>query len=113
MRWQATVLILLVGVGLAVSARLLQSPYLVAGIAIVLAFLLGILLEAGPFRIGAVLIAPVAVSSLLLTGGDSPTAFGFVLLVNAATMLVLGLAAAAGALLTTGDCHADSIRRDN
>lgn len=105
MRWQATVLVLLAGVGLAVSARLLQSPHLVAGIALVLAFLLGVLLEAGAFRIGAILIAPVAVGSLLLTGGDSPAAFGFVLLVNAATMLVLGLAAAAGALLNTGDRH--------
>ncbi len=88
------------GLAVAILGRLLASSYLAAALALALALVLGMTLKRAPFCIGALLIAPVTFLSLFLAVDASAGTLGFILLVNIATALVLGLAAGAGILLT-------------
>jgi hypothetical protein len=92
------------GLALAVGVRLLFSPYIAAALALALAFSLGLFLGRAPFRIAALLIAPVALGSSILLTDLTGMGLFWVALVNVTTALVLGLVASLGVLFrdTTG-----------
>lgn len=89
-------LTVVVGMALALAAGTILSGSGAVVLALAVAFLLGAVFRRSPFRVGILLMIPVAISWLFVLPGEGLLIALFALVASAGTGLLLGLAATAG-----------------